>query len=130
LLDALKGDESTEESLSLFVSAFRSLLASCLSADLLRSLALFITYAIHDAKPLRLQRKKSIRFDARVRRLAVATERTQGCLSKAKVGVEILRMYCTFLCAPDEVLTIKKFARAVTNKVGYKSPRVSLLRLR
>lgn len=116
LLDALKGEESTEESLGLFVPAFQSLLASCLSADLLRSLALFITYAIHDAKPPRLKKKKSIRFDARARRLPASTEWTQSCLNKAKVGVEILRMYCTFLSASDEVSTIKKFARAVTNK--------------
>lgn len=129
LLDALKGEESTEESLGLFVPAFQSLLASCLSADLLRSLALFITYAIHDAKPPRLKKKKSIRFDARARRLPASTEWTQSCLNKAKVGVEILRMYCTFLSAPDEVSTIKKFARAVTNKVSYKSPQVPLLGL-
>jgi beige protein homolog 1 len=114
----LKGDEPTEESLSLFIPAFRSLLDSCASADLLRSLALFITYALHDTRPHKLQKKRSIRFDARMLRFPNPIDRTQTSLTKPKVGIEILRMYSAFLCSPDDVAAIRKFARAVTNKVG------------
>ncbi|KAL2013633.1 hypothetical protein VTN00DRAFT_1158 [Thermoascus crustaceus] len=116
LLDALKGEQFTEESLGLFISAFRPLLNSCLSAELLRSLALFITYAIHKTKsPAMLQKKKSLRFDARTRRLPPA-EPTEKYLPSPKIGVEMLRMYCSVLCAPEDFATIKKFARTVTNK--------------
>ncbi|KAL1984031.1 hypothetical protein VTN96DRAFT_9628 [Rasamsonia emersonii] len=117
LLDALKGEEFTDEALSLFIPAFRSLFESCVSAELLRSLALFITYALHDDKAPKLNKKKSLRFDHRARQSPISSDRTaKKGLPKSKIGLELLRMYCDYVCAPGDVMAIKKFARAVTNK--------------
>jgi hypothetical protein len=112
-LDALKGEDFTQESLDLFMPAFRALFDSCASAELLRSLSLFITYALHDEETSKLRKKKSMRFDAKLE------SRKQGekHLPKSRLGVEILRMYADYLSIPDDLSNIKKFARAVTNKV-------------
>lgn len=118
LLDALKGERFTNESLSLFLPAFRSLLDSCLSAELLRLLALFITYSIHDSKSSSaLRKKKSFRLDPRLRRRSPSIGDAGKYLSSSKIGVEMLRMYCSLLCAPDDIAIVKRFARTVTNKV-------------
>jgi hypothetical protein len=121
LLDALKGEDFTEEALRLFIPAFRSLFESCISAELLRSLALFITYALHEGKSPKLNKKKSLRFDSRARQSPISSDRAaKRGLPKSKIGLELLRMYCDYVCSPDDVVTIKRFARAVTNKVGYR----------
>ncbi|KAJ9259019.1 hypothetical protein DTO207G8_1179 [Paecilomyces variotii] len=117
LLDALKGERFTNESLALFVPAFRSLLDSCLSAELLRSLSLFITYSIQESKsPSVLRKKKSFRLDPRLRHRSPSTGDAGKYLPSSKIGVEMLRMYCSLLCASGDVAIVKKFARTVTNK--------------
>lgn len=35
------------------------------------------------------------------------------------MAVEMLRMYCSVLCNVHDLLSLTKFARAVTNKVGF-----------
>lgn len=113
----LKGDEFTPESLRLLISAFRSLMESCLSADLFRSLALFITYAIHKTRePSRLQKKKSLRFTAGSQHVSTAAERG-NYVSSTKIAIEMLRMYSSVLCDSHDHIPLKKFARSVTNKV-------------
>jgi hypothetical protein len=128
LLDALKGEYFTAESLKLFMTAFRSLLVCCMSAELLRSLALFITYAIHKPKlPSSLQKKKSLRFDNRSRRATQPQpiETAGTYLSKPQIGIEVLKMYSGLLCTNDDVTTVRKFARTVTNKVSVTSTHTS-----
>ncbi|THC95250.1 hypothetical protein EYZ11_005289 [Aspergillus tanneri] len=116
LLEALKGEEFTSEALQLFTAAFGSLMESCLTADLLRSLALFITYAIHKPKePSRLQKKKSIRFNSGPRQTEISVGHN-NYVSTIVVGTEMFRMYCSLLCNTHDHGPIKKFARAVTNK--------------
>ncbi|KAH8701772.1 Beige/BEACH domain protein [Talaromyces proteolyticus] len=117
LLDALKGEDFTEETLGLFIPAFRSLFESCVSAELLRSLSLFITFALHEEKVPKLNKRKSLRFDSRVRQSSNSSDRSsKKIMSKSKIGLELLRMYTNYLCVPGDYITIKKFARAVTNK--------------
>jgi beige protein homolog 1 len=117
-LDALKGEEFTEETLSLFIPAFRSLFESCVSAELLRSLSLFITYALHEDKIPKLQTKKSMRFNSRARQVSSASDpKLKKGMPKRQIGLELLRMYTDFLCASEDSTNIKRFARAVTNKV-------------
>ncbi|PYH48765.1 Beige/BEACH domain protein [Aspergillus saccharolyticus JOP 1030-1] len=116
LLEALKGEDFTHEALGLYIPAFQSLMESCLSADLLRSLALFITYAIHKPRePIRLQKKRSIRFNTGARQQQVDNENVKYVSSPA-IAAEMLRMYCSMLCNANDLGPIKKFARAVTNK--------------
>lgn len=89
---------------------------SCLTADLLRSLSLFITYAIHKSRePSRLQKKKSLRFNSGVRQPTNSGE--PKYVSSTVIATEMLRMYCSLLCNTHDFGPIKKFARAVTNKV-------------
>ncbi|KAF5859341.1 hypothetical protein ETB97_002952 [Aspergillus alliaceus] len=115
LLEALKGEEFTLEGLRLFTSAFGSLMEGCLSADLFRSLALFITYGIHKPKePSRLQKKKSLRFNTVTRQPTPSPG--QKYVASTTVAIEMLRMYCSLLCNAHDLGPIKRFARAVTNK--------------
>ncbi|RAH73060.1 Beige/BEACH domain protein [Aspergillus aculeatinus CBS 121060] len=116
LLEALKGEDFTHEALALFIPAFQSLMESCLSADLLRSLALFITYAIHKPRePMRLQKKRSMRFNTGVRQQQVLNNNV-AYVPSPKIAAEMLRMYCSMLCNANDLSPIRKFARAVTNK--------------
>ncbi|KAL2861246.1 Beige/BEACH domain protein [Aspergillus lucknowensis] len=116
LLEALKEGGFTSETLPLFTSAFSSLMANCLSADLLRSLALFITYSLHKPKESSgLQKKKSIRFNKELGR-GVATPGNAANMSANTVAVEMLRTYCSLLCDTHDLGPIKKFSRTVTNK--------------
>ncbi|RAL12723.1 Beige/BEACH domain protein [Aspergillus homomorphus CBS 101889] len=116
LLEALKGEDFTQEALNLFIPAFQSLMESCLSADLLRSLALFITYAIHKPRePIKLQKKRSMRFNAGARQQQAPIDNVTYVSSPA-IAAEMLRMYCSLLCNANDRAPISKFARAVTNK--------------
>lgn len=95
---------------------------SSLSADLLRSLSLFITYALHKPKESsKLQKKKSMRFNAGMRQRATSDSKAKY-VSSTVIATEMLRMYCSLLCNAHDLGPIKKFAKAVTNKVGSNSP--------
>lgn len=96
---------------------------SSLSADLLRSLALFITYAIHKPKPsTKLQKKKSLRYIAGSGQSTLSAADSEKYVSSSRVAIEMLRMYCSILCNPDDLTPLKKFAKAVTNKVCIRVP--------
>ena len=112
----------TEESLTLFIKAFNPLVTSCMAAEVLRSVALFITSALQKTKESSsLHKKKSIRFDQRRPRRGTASEPPNAdaeLLSKERIGTEILRAYTDILCGSDSTTAIKKFAKTVTNKVS------------
>ncbi|KAL4979500.1 hypothetical protein BDW66DRAFT_148239 [Aspergillus desertorum] len=116
LLEALKGGSITPEMLQPFISAFRSLMENCLSADLLRSLALFITYALHKPKESSgLQKKKSMRFRTNSGQQGVTSNKVTS-MSPTQFAIEMLRMLCSLVCDTRDLAPIKKFARTVTNK--------------
>lgn len=118
LLEALKGEQFTPEALGLFSSAYRSLMESYFSADLHRSLALFITYSLHKPKPpAKLQKKRSLPFKASFQQSPTVTGKPEVYSSSTAVAIEMFRMYCCFLCNPHDLSPLKRFARAVTNKV-------------
>ncbi|EEH21741.2 hypothetical protein PABG_03957 [Paracoccidioides brasiliensis Pb03] len=119
LLDALKGESFTSESMKLFIPAFSCLVKSCMSAEILRSLALFITYSIHAAKPsTSLQKRKSMRFDPRTKRpgFALFHHPDRTYLSESEIGIEVLKAYANIICKESGTANIAKFARTVTNK--------------
>ncbi|KAL4907560.1 hypothetical protein BDW74DRAFT_125913 [Aspergillus multicolor] len=117
LLEALKGGSITPEMLRPFASAFRSLMESCLSTDLLRSLALFITYSLHKPKdPSGLQKKKSMRFRTNSSQRALPSDQQAPSMSTSQVAIEMLRTLCSVLCDAHDLAPIKKFAKTVTNK--------------
>jgi beige protein homolog 1 len=119
LLDALKAEPILPDMMPLFMSAFKSLLPGAMSAEMLRSIALFITFSVHKGKPLNgAQTRRTIRPDKRPRRSTASgsPDPPSTGLSRFEIGVEVLRIYSDFLCSKDDTSMIKKFARTVTNK--------------
>lgn len=132
-IDALKGETFNADVFPDFLEAFTMLFKCSLAGDNMRSLALFITYALHDGRtfPYRARNKRSAtrvsNGDAtRVidserstpRSLSPATpEAGANDLSRQEIGVQILEAYSDILCDPDSDDSIKRFAKTVTNKV-------------
>ena len=127
-LDALKAENFHVETFDCFIDAFRSLLEGQLSPDVLRALALYVTFASHKSKPYSILRStKSVRqrpsmspSNGLARRSTLASSpsrnghiREMGCL---QTGVRVLEVYADLLCH-DETINIKYFATTVTNKV-------------
>lgn len=121
LIETLKGGELTSDTLTPCLSAFRSLMESGMSPDLLRSFALSITYTLHMPKPsASLQKKKSLRFATAPSRPVSSKSHSEKYVSATAQGTEMLRLYTAVLCNPLDSTPLKKFAKAVTNKVCYK----------
>jgi len=130
-LEALKCEAFTMKTSAYFLETFQLLLTKNLSADSMRSLALYITYAIHKPKQQALTpiRGKSInlRTDLPYRRQTLSSpsprpsrtiDESDPELSQLQVALRVLEMYTDILCAKDDVSNITKFARTVTNKVS------------
>ena len=121
LLEALKSEIVMADAMPFYMKAFNSLLPSAMSAEMLRSLALFITFSVHKGKPT-LQSKKSMNLQTRSRSSpgngsdTSASEGFSPHLTHFEIGVEVLKLYSNFLCATDDTSSIKKFAKTVTNK--------------
>ena len=141
-LEALKGDMFTTQTFEYFLEAFQSLLTSPLAADSMRSLALYITYAIHKPKqkPSTPLRGKSIKLNTELPsrrktlgspspRPSMLQEDSVPKLTSLQVALRILQLYTNLLCQKDDLANIHKFARTVTNKVGFVlDSQLSLLR--
>ncbi|CAI6093798.1 unnamed protein product [Clonostachys chloroleuca] len=126
LLDAVKGEPISEETVSHYMAAFEVLVKSNLNQEVMRSLSLFITYAFH-SPPMSLSRTpRPLSAVSRpgtplVRRQTVdlaSTSPTPAAkyIAKKKLGKRILAMYSGILCEKGNQNYIKKFARTVTNK--------------
>lgn len=92
------------------MDAFRALLAHSASADTLRSLALYITYAINMRYRARANSELNGAYNPR-------TDGPVG-LHDHDLGVRVLQMLRNFLCEETQVDSIRRFARSVTTKVG------------
>lgn len=116
-----------------FMTAFKALIKTNMSADVLRSLALFITYSLHKNNPARpLKVKKS---NVQLRRQGTLGSNPTGSVSlvppvkvvndlsvdgftRQQIGVMVLEMYQELLFEDgNSTGNLKKFARTVTNKV-------------
>ncbi|KAI5467956.1 hypothetical protein BGZ63DRAFT_450007 [Mariannaea sp. PMI_226] len=126
LLDAMKGEVVSEEALPHFMGAFEVLVMSNFSQEVMRSLALFITYAFHSPftsflrppRPLSVISRSSTPAPTRRSPIDSTTGTPSGVryLTKKQLGVKVLSMYSRILCEKGNVAHIKKFARTVTNK--------------
>ncbi|KAI9845074.1 MAG: hypothetical protein M1837_005078 [Sclerophora amabilis] len=133
LLDALKGEAFAHETFPDFMDAFNSLITRNISTEVLRSLALFITYSFHKssvgpARPLksaksmaqirRRQTNSPIRPDASKANTGSGDESSVSAseLSLRQVGLKMLELYSNLLCSEASLPTVKKFAKTVTNK--------------
>ncbi|KAK2875577.1 hypothetical protein FQN49_001601 [Arthroderma sp. PD_2] len=119
LIEALKAETFTAATLKLFASAFKSLVGACMTAEVLRSVSLFITFSIHTVKqPVsRLNKNKNVRLDLRFRHPGLLhPDHVSSYLSKEQIGVEVLRVFTDVFCNSEDTVSIQKFARTVTNK--------------
>ncbi|KAH0562402.1 hypothetical protein GP486_002903, partial [Trichoglossum hirsutum] len=134
MIDAMKADTFSPDVFPEFMAAFKSLVSSNMSSDVLRSLSLFITYSLHrsDHQPARTLRSRKSTLQIRQKaatspaRSVITTKVSSpaipqssthsNTLSRTQIGVKVLEMYCELLCEEVGTANIKKFARTVTNK--------------
>jgi beige protein homolog 1 len=125
-LDALKGEAFLPDVFPSFLEAFTSLVKCNLSAEVFRSLALFVTYALHkpavSASRTPMSRHaiistRSTPIQVGPNRLLTELDNKQNLDTKQQVGARILEMYTDLLCEKGNTAHLKKFARTVTNKV-------------
>lgn len=130
-LDALRAEPFQIDVFSSFMEAFTSLVKCNLSAEVFRSLALFVTYALHKPSVSAIKTPKSRHGTVTgrsakpadpIRRPGISTDSdgkqgTATILTKRQIGTGILEMYTELLCEKGSTTNLKKFARTVTNKV-------------
>jgi beige protein homolog 1 len=127
----MKAEVLSEDILPHFMNAFQNLVKCNYTAEIHRSLALFITYCFHSPagslprtpKPLSAISRSST--PGLIRRSTVAVPDPSGTatpnalkyLTKKQFGTKILGMYAGLLCEKGNLVDIRRFARTVTNKV-------------
>ncbi|KAF4956920.1 hypothetical protein FSARC_11437 [Fusarium sarcochroum] len=128
LLDAMKGEVVSEDTISHFMGAFEVLVSSNFSQEVMRSLSLFITYAFHSTPSSLPRSPRPLSIVSRSgtpvpRRRGTPTDPTAAAIAsglkfmtKKQLGVKVLSMYSRILCEKGNTTHIKKFARTVTNK--------------
>jgi beige protein homolog 1 len=135
MLDALKGETMPDGVFPKFSSAFKALFRCSFSQENLRSLALFITFALQDGRThikRGLSTKKSMarissqRASTPLSNSASGTPRSGSPhedlgatpnISRHEVGVKMLDLYTELLCEKGNEHDIKRFGKTVTNKV-------------
>ncbi|KAI9772725.1 MAG: hypothetical protein M1840_000320 [Geoglossum simile] len=133
LIDAMKAETFSPEVFPEFIIAFKSLVSSNMSSDVLRSLSLFITYTLHKSDRQSIRTLRSRKSTLQIRQKTTSPARpgstaqapssglpqpgtNPGGLSRTQIGVKVLEMYSELLCEETGTNIIKKFARTVTNK--------------
>ncbi|KAK7551537.1 hypothetical protein IWX49DRAFT_286142 [Phyllosticta citricarpa] len=131
LLEALKGETFTNDVFPHFMSAFKSLLQCSASSDILRSTALFITYALQESRNLvnrPLRSRSSVKHMHNITPTLSSASSTSsvlvpsksslptGKLSRQELGIKVLEAYAAFLCDDASANAIGRFAKTVTNK--------------
>ncbi|RMZ83629.1 hypothetical protein DV738_g1137, partial [Chaetothyriales sp. CBS 135597] len=139
LLEALKSEAVSKTVMAFYTDTFRLLLPTSMSAELLRSLALFITFAVNK-RNITLPTRKGTKREPRPRYASNASSANHPddpnpSLSHFEIGVEVLRLYSDFLCQSHDTGMIKRFAKTVTNKwllylLSETSPEVAVLSMR
>ena len=115
------------------LDAFKVTLECALTADNLRSIALFITFILRHARTAKSRSGRSGTFNSREQTrastpLSDVPVTPQGgsdndnkppslWASGTEIGVGLLTVLADLLCKPDSTGDIKRFAKTVTNKV-------------
>ncbi|KXH48996.1 beige/BEACH domain-containing protein [Colletotrichum salicis] len=127
LLDAMKAESISEEVQPHFMAALEQLVKCNYTAEVHRSLALFITYAFHLPTASLVRSPRPVSATARTPTSGYARRATfdsnsssntspSRFLTKKQLGAKILGMYSNLLCEKGNLANIRKFARTVTNK--------------
>lgn len=132
LVNALKAESFTQDVFPSFLEAFKVLVVADLGAEVLRMLALFITYTLHQPrsstsrtpKPRYSTGRISISVSSGQKSFPLNTMlenklslSSSLIMTKREVGRALLQMYTDILCEKGNTSKIKKFATTVTNKV-------------
>ncbi|KAM7222868.1 beige protein 1 [Rhypophila decipiens] len=127
LLDAMKAETISEDTLPHFLTSFESLIKCNYNSEVHRSLALFITYAFHipntsisrTPKPGSASSRSATPVPRRptIEITSSSSTNASPLLTKKKLGIKILEMYTRLLCEKDNLVDIRRFAKTVTNKV-------------
>ncbi|TAQ86218.1 hypothetical protein B7494_g5457 [Chlorociboria aeruginascens] len=129
-LDALKAETFSRDVLPSFMEALISLVKCNMSAEVFRSLALFVTYSYHipTSSFSRTPRLGSGTLPSRSSTISTGPKRPalstlfdgadiiSAHLSKRQLGTKVLEMYADLLCEKENTSRIRKFARTVTNR--------------
>lgn len=120
LMEALKSEPVARAIMPMYMATIKTLLPQTLSAETLRSLALFVTFSVNK-RNMGLQLRKPTRREARQRSSSAGSTHTpkdeaSSMLSHFEIGMEVLRLYSELLCRKGDDGLIKKFAKTVTNK--------------
>nr|KAK5440875.1 Beige protein-like 1 [Exophiala xenobiotica] len=139
LMEALKSEPVSKATMPMYMAAFKVLLPQSMSAETLRSFALFITFSVNK-RNFGLQFRKPTRREVRQRSSSAGSSKSgkeegSSTLTHFEIGVEMLRLYSDLLCRKDDDTMIKKFAKTVTNKwllylLSETSPEVVVLSMR
>lgn len=129
----MKSESFSHEVFPSFLEAFTSLVKCNMTAEVYRSLALFVTYALHKpgSPSSRTPRPKSAVTPVRgnqtslkkPRRPTISTsfgssDSANPFVSKRELGIKILEMYTGLICIQGNTASVRKFAKTVTNKVS------------
>ncbi len=138
-IEALKGDMFTKESLEAFLEAFRVLIRCNITGEVLRSLALFITYALQEGRvnfdrtfrskhPASQVSSRSSTpptiLESQLGELQLGSVAVRG-LGSSELAFRVLQVCDELLCDQRNEQNIRKLAKTVTSKV-----RAVVLRLR
>ncbi|RDW62339.1 beige protein-like protein [Coleophoma cylindrospora] len=128
-LDALKSETFSREIFPSFLEALVTLVKCNMTAEVFRSLALFITYAFHKpslASGSRVAKNGTLPNRAKTvpdgpKRPVINTALDGGdslppTLSRRELGTKVLEMYAGILCEKSTTSNIQRFAKTVTNK--------------
>ncbi|KAL8810939.1 MAG: hypothetical protein Q9200_002183, partial [Gallowayella weberi] len=127
-LDALKTDCFDSASFDFFLVAFKSMLAINMAADHLRSLAMYITYAVEqdqtEGQKLRTNpdgdsgsRSPAMKLKPPFDRSHVSRSHHSNIqLSAGQIAVRLLNLFADVVCLPGDTDNINKFTKTVTNK--------------
>ena len=130
-LDALKAETFSRDVFPLFIQALVTLVKCNMTAEIFRSLALFITYAYHKPSnsasrtpkmqhgtlPSRISSKLSSGPKRpTINTLLDGSDTESAMLTKRELGNKVLEMYSGLLCENGSTANIRKFAKTVTNK--------------
>jgi hypothetical protein len=128
----MKAETFSRDVFPYFMEAFEILVKCNMTAEVFRSLALFITYAYHQTSgsatrtpkgqsgtlPTRSATISGSRRKPTVSTLFDGKEATSQILTKRQLCNKVLEMYTGLLCEKGSTANIKKFARTVTNKAS------------
>ncbi|KAL8669327.1 MAG: hypothetical protein Q9168_006073 [Polycauliona sp. 1 TL-2023] len=127
-LDALKTDSFRTDSFGFFLAAFKFLLSMNMSADQLRSLAMYITYAVeqghHDEPYMQKNTQNGVMGNSPIQASYSMLDKDRSTKVKSKdvklstrqMAVCMLELYATLLCTPGDTAHITRFTKTVTNK--------------